>query len=240
MTPVLHVSQRFPASRLCAAPILPIARHPHIDSRVLVFDLGQDPDALLRLDADEIADRLYTPAADLPEGEERIALKEVHLNKCPALIAWDHLRDAGFRAAEHRPLAEAEAPRGRDPRGRPGAGRRRCAGCSPANAAARPVDVDASLYDGFIGDGDKRLFRDVRITPPEALGARAFGFKDPRLPELLFRYRARNWPDTLSIDERTRWDEYRRQRLRSDARLVRIQLRALPRRARRAARRARR
>jgi exodeoxyribonuclease-1 len=30
---------------------------------------------------------------------------------------------------------------------------------------------------------------------------------------MLFRYRARNWPDTLSREERQRWDTYRKQRL---------------------------
>ena len=49
------------------------------------------------------------------------------------------------------------------------------------------------------------------------LGTRDFGFSDPRLPELLFRYRARNWPDSLSAAERTRWNEYRRRRLLDDA-----------------------
>ena len=29
----------------------------------------------------------------------------------------------------------------------------------------------------------------------------------------LFRYRARNWPDTLDATGRERWDDYRRQRL---------------------------
>jgi exodeoxyribonuclease-1 len=53
----------------------------------------------------------------------------------------------------------------------------------------------------------------VRATAPEALGTREFAFKDARLPELLFRYRARNWPQTLSPDERERWDAYRRERL---------------------------
>src|SRR3546814_10499556 len=76
--PLLHVSGRFPASRRHAALVLPIARHPQIDSRIIAFDLAQDPEQLLALDADAIADRLYTPAADLPEGEQRIALKEIH------------------------------------------------------------------------------------------------------------------------------------------------------------------
>ena len=83
-----------------------------------------------------------------------------------------------------------------------------------AGAAERePSDADASLYDGFIGDGDKRRCADVRATPPGALGGRDFGFQDPRLQELLFRYRARNWPETLSIEEKAHWDDYRRRRL---------------------------
>src|SRR3546814_14951348 len=46
MTPVLHVSQRYPATRLCAAAVLPLARHPRIASRVSAFALNSDPDAL--------------------------------------------------------------------------------------------------------------------------------------------------------------------------------------------------
>jgi exodeoxyribonuclease-1 len=33
------------------------------------------------------------------------------------------------------------------------------------------------------------------------------------MPELLFRYRARNHPQTLDAAERGRWNDYRRQRL---------------------------
>ncbi len=214
MAPLLHVSQRFPASRMCAAPVLPVARHPRIDNRVVAFDLAQDPSALLRMSPEEIADRLYTPLADLPEGEERIALKEIHLNRCPALVAWDHLRAGDFRRLGIDPQLVAER-----------AARLREAGPELAEKVRRvfsserdrtPADVDASLYDGFIGDGDKRVFAEVRATPPQALGMKAFGFRDARLPELLFRYRARNWPDTLSASERARWNDYRRMRLRDD------------------------
>lgn len=215
MTPVLHVSQRFPASRLCAAPVLPLARHPRIDNRVLVFDLGQDPGQLLALDADGIADRLYTPAADLPEGEARIALKEVHLNRCPSLAAWDHLREGDFaRLGIDRDEIERRAAQIR------AAGPELVEKVRRVYARERerqPCDPDAGLYDGFIGDGDKRLFNDVRSTTPEVLGTRVFGFRDARLPELLFRYRARNWPDSLAPDERERWDEYRNRRLGTDA-----------------------
>jgi exodeoxyribonuclease-1 len=215
MLPVLHVSQRFPANRLCAAPVLPLARNPRIDGRVVVFDLGQDPEPLLALDADQIRNRLYTPAAELAEGESRIALKEVHLNRCPALVAWDHLREADLQRLGIDPaIIEQRAARLRE------------AGPALAEKVRRvfaddrgrsPSDADASLYDGFIGDADKRLCGEVRATPPQALATRLFGFRDPRLQALLFRYRARNWPDLLDADDRQRWNDYRRQRLGVDS-----------------------
>ncbi|KAF1710585.1 exodeoxyribonuclease I [Pseudoxanthomonas kalamensis DSM 18571] len=215
--PLLHISQRYPASRLCAAPVLPLARHPRIDNRVVVFDLAQDAQPLLELDADELADRLYTPNADLPEGVQRLALKEVHLNRCPALVEWSHLREDDF----HRlgiDLAQIEA----------NAALLRADSARIAEKVRRiyaeerdygTPDADASLYAGFLGDADRQRLREVRITPPAQLGQRDFGFRDLRLPELLFRYRARNWPDTLSDTERQRWDEYRRHRLLEDSSL---------------------
>ncbi len=210
MTPVLHVSQRYPASRLCAAPVLPLARHPKIDSRVIVFDLDEEPDALLDLDVDTIASRLFVRSSDLTEGVRRVPLKEVHSNRCPALVAWDHLREADLQRLSLDPaLIEARAAR------------LRAAGPALAEKIRRvyavereyaPSDVDGSLYDGFVGDGDRRRLIEVRATAPAHLGTRDFGFTDPRLPELLFRYRARNWPDTLTPDEQVRWDDYRRAR----------------------------
>ena len=215
MAPLLHVSQRYPASRLCAAPVIPLARHPQIDSRVIVFDLDSEPDGLLELDADAIAERLYIRQADLPEGVSRVPLKEVHTNKCPSLVAWDHLREADFvrlgidpgavqrRAARIRAVAPAIAEKVRR-----------------VFARERPtdsVDVDAALYEGFIGDADKRLFAQVRGTPPHLLVKAQYAFRDARLPELLFRYRARNWQDSLLPNEHERWNAYRRQRLDVDS-----------------------
>ena len=220
--PVLHVSQRYPATRLCAAPVLPLARHPRMDSRVIVFDLDSEPDALLALDPDDIADRLFVPTRDLPEGEARIPLKEVQLNRCPALVAWRHLTEADFERLGIDPRAAQER-----------AARLRAAGPELAEKVRQvfalrgelePGDADGSLYDGFVPDADRRRIADVRATPPEALAAREFGFQDPRLPELLFRYRARNWPESLGGVERARWDDFRRRRLAADSGLSEVSL----------------
>ena len=214
MTPVLHVSQRFPASRLCAAPVIPLARHPQIDSQVIVFDLAEEPDGLLDLDAESIAERLYIRQADLPEGERRVPLKTVHTNKSPVLVAWDHLRDGDFDRLDidrHAVLARAARIRAAGP-----ALAEKVRRIFARERPAEKVDVDAALYAGFIGDGDKRLVAQVRGTPPHLLAKAQYAFRDARLPELLFRYRARNWPESLLPSERERWNAYRRQRLQAD------------------------
>jgi exodeoxyribonuclease-1 len=53
----------------------------------------------------------------------------------------------------------------------------------------------------------------VRACEPAALGDTSFPFEDSRLPEMLFRYRARNYPQTLNERERGQWEEYRFLRL---------------------------
>ncbi|MCF7752059.1 exodeoxyribonuclease I [Bacillus subtilis subsp. subtilis] len=217
MQPVLHISMRYPAQRLCAAPVLPLARHPYINNRIIALDLDGDIDALLALPAETIAARLYTRAADLAEGEQRVPLKEVHLNKVPALVAWNHLRAADHvrlgidpatieaKAARLRALGPALAEKVRQVFG----GERTLA----------PSDVDASLYDGFLADGDKALMTRIRTSPPAELASFAERLRDPRMPELLFRYRARNYLPTLDATERSRWNDYRRERLFGDTRL---------------------
>ena len=211
--PLLHISGRYPAARHCAALVLPLARHPRIDSRVIACDLDADPSALLALSPDEIADRLYTPAADLPEGEARIPLKEIHSNRCPVLVPIGHLREEDFeRLGIDRAACEAHAERLRTAPGLAEKVRRVFA----SESARTPADADAALYDAFIGDADKRLFARVRSSAAGELAGLEAQFRDPRLPELLFRYRARNWPESLSADERQRWNDYRRRRLGSD------------------------
>jgi len=209
--PVLHISQRYPASRLCAAAVVPLAQHPSISTRYIVFDLSADPQPLFDLDANTIAARLYLRRDELPEGQERIALKEVHSNRCPILVEWRHLRAADFERLQMDPAiieTRAAVLRSHAPE--------LAEKLRQVYAKGREIianDADAALYDGFISQEDKRQCAAIRATTPESLGKRVFALTDPRLVELLFRYRARNWPETLSPDERQRWDAYRRRRL---------------------------
>lgn len=47
----------------------------------------------------------------------------------------------------------------------------------------------------------------------ENLAEQEVRFEDSRLPELLFRYRARNYPETLIGEEAERWEQFRAERL---------------------------
>src|SRR5207342_2037639 len=113
------------------------------------------PDGLLALDAEEIADRLYTPKADLPDGERRIGLKEIHTNKCPVLVPIAHLREADYARLGIEPEeAQRRAEKLRAAAGLAEKVRRVFA----SEGARNPSDADAGLYDGFLPDADRRVF----------------------------------------------------------------------------------
>jgi len=70
-------------------------------------------------------------------------------------------------------------------------------------------DPDLEIYSGgFFPEADKLKMTRIRVMPAEQLSKSTFDFTDTRLPEMLFRYRARNYPGTLSSDEAIRWDEF--------------------------------
>lgn len=85
---------------------------------------------------------------------------------------------------------------------------------TPPSDRGESQDPDHMLYSGgFFSDADKQAMARVRQTPPETLAGWQPAFEDPRLPEMLFRYRARNWPATLNAEELQRWQRFCQQRL---------------------------
>ncbi|MBE1162811.1 exodeoxyribonuclease I [Dyella acidiphila] len=211
MTPLVHVSSRYPSSRHCLAVIVPLAVHPARSGEIIVYDLAQDPSDLLSLEPAEIADRMFTPRADLPEGVERIPLRTVHANRSPALAPLSALKGVDMQRLQldlDQCLAHAQTLRAAT-----GLADKLRKVFKHAADLPPPEDPELALYSGFLPDSDKRLLREVRATPAAQLGQNAFTFRDSRYAELLFRYRARNWPESLSAEERERWENFRSARL---------------------------
>lgn len=204
MAPVLHVSSRYAAERGCIAMVAPIAPLPDQANAVVVYDLSEDPRPLIDGDIDAVRDRVFTARADLPEDVPRIPLKLVRTNRAPALAPLSTL--AGVDLARIRLDPErCEQHRQQLLRAEGLAEKVRQVFAMPAREAVAE-DADSALYSGgFIADADRALARRVRATPPEDLAQLHPRFRDARYTELYWRYRARNWPHTLSDDEQQRW-----------------------------------
>jgi exodeoxyribonuclease-1 len=212
--PVLHTSARFPAERGCTTIVLPLAVVPDRPKSVVVFDLAADPAALIREPPEVIHDLVFTPAADLPEELDRLPLKTVHGNHVPMLAPLNTLKgvDAGRigldpeRCLRHADLLQQSlAPV-----------RRKVAEVfSPSGSRfEESSDPDLMLYSGgFFPDSDRNLMRKLLTLAPAELSGSQWKFQDARLPQMLFRYRARNFPDSLSPEEAREWDRDRRLRL---------------------------
>ena len=209
--PFLHVSGMFSPERGCLAVMWPLAGHPTNKNEVIAWDLAHDPAELALLDVATLRQRLFTRAAELPEGVVRLPIKSVHLNKSPMVVGqlktlvptmaerWGIDLERAMRHAERAAALPDMSALWPQVFQRP--------------AEETPRDVDEDLYGGFVGDADRRRLDALRgLSGAELAHARA-GFDDPRLGELVFRYRARNFPETLSPDETARWEAHRAARL---------------------------
>ncbi len=206
--PFLHISGRFSPDRGCLALMLPLAQHPTNKNEIIAWDLSADPAELLSLDAEAIRTRMFTKADDLPEAVDRLPIKTIHLNRSPIVIKdlrtlssdmaekWGVNMDVASKHAQHAVTPELDKKMSsiwrevyrQSPQTKP--------------------DVDEDLYGGFIGNADRRQLNRARSLSPQALATARFSFEDGRMEELLFRYRARNFPETLSLEERATWQAH--------------------------------
>ena len=207
MKPLVHVSGMFSSRQGCISWVSPVAWHPTNANALIVVDLSKDVTPLIELSCEQIRERLYTKREELGD-ELPIGVKLVHLNKCPVLapaatLSEQRADELGIDRQQCRtslnllrqhpeirekllqlftPSAELETPKAQD--------------------------AELALYAGFVQEGDKATMELVRSTPPEQLAARPFVFNDPRLQQMLFRYRARNYPQTLSASEQQEWHRH--------------------------------
>ena len=209
--PVLHVSARYPARLGCIAAVVPLAMHPVNRNGVIVYDLRTDPGALLDMSAEQIRTRLYTASADLPEGAERIPLKVVHINRSPVIVPMGTITEQA-RERWHMD-ADTEQRHLQIVRDTPGLSEKVAEVFADKGGFPPQSDPDRDLYGSFLSDDDRQRCERVRVASPDELATLQPGFDAAKLDELLFRYRARNWPETLNRDERLRWEEFRRARL---------------------------
>jgi exodeoxyribonuclease-1 len=183
---------------------------------VFVYDLRQDPTQYAAMTAEQLAD-LWRWKKDADE--PRLPVKTLQYNKCPAvapmgvadeatrvrlqidlptiqkhLAILKNMKDLEERLCKAWEMLEAERPQ---------------------NAALINLeqDVDGCIYDGFFDSADKRSMSVVRAARPADISEGMVPFKDKRLPALLPLYKARNFPQALTAEEREHWEQFREQKL---------------------------
>lgn len=210
--PLLLSSVYFGPARRYMSLVLPVAMHPQNSNRVIALDLSVDPSGLPGMDADTLRRLVFAPEHALPAGTPRPGVCTFDLNKSPMIASAGVLQkypavaerigldvDRAMRHAEfilrHLPALQEtlRAFHEREP-------------------DAMIDDCEYQLYAGFVPRSDKALMAQVRAATPQKLANGRWQFEDTRLRALLWRYRARNYPESLSAAEREEWSDFCRSR----------------------------
>ncbi|AEW77609.1 exonuclease I [Aggregatibacter actinomycetemcomitans ANH9381] len=216
MMPLVHVSGMLGNYRGNTTLIAPLAWHPTNKNAVIVCDLTADIDDLLTKSVGELRENLYTKKETLlAAGALPVPLKLIHINKCPivapakTLLPQNSERlgiDQELCAQNRQRLQEAKDIRQK---------------VMDIFHQEREFDasdnVETELYNGFFSDADKNNMAILRSLEPEKLAKHNLSFQDPRIPELLFHYRARHFYRTLNRAEQIKWQKYCRKKLDAEA-----------------------
>lgn len=210
--PLVHVSGRFGRERSGLGLVLPLGWHPTNRNALIVYDLAADPELIMTQSAEDTRRLLYTRQDDLAEGEARPGLKLVHINKCPVLADTKVLLPADIERLQlDMPLLLQRAGQLANWRGN---AQELLAQIYAQDASAGgDSDPELQLYGSFISDADRRLLPAIREADGKTLATTNWPLRDQRLVDMLFRYRARNFPESLSEQEQLAWSRFCRERL---------------------------
>ena len=168
---------------------------------------------------------MFVSQQDLSEGEARIPLKVIHINRCPVIFPAKVLKDVeGEQKGEYGAIVarlgiDIAACRGHWKTLREASGvAQKVAEVFSGGYEESPQDPDLMLYSGsFFSAADRQQMERVLAMDPWDLVGQRFAFQDPRLEEMLFRFRARSYPDTLEGEEREQWEAFRWMRMNDPA-----------------------
>ena len=181
---------------------------------LLVWDARHNPTPYLTASPQALASIILADReARAVEGFESLPIKELSPNKCPAVAPLGVLDEAAQKRLEidlktiqkHVTILASHPTFGE-------ALRTAYEMREPYQSAS---DVEGQLYNGFGNNQDKPRAEAVRNASPEELADFHPQFVDERLTQLLLRYKARSYPQSLSDEERTTWETYRTQKLQS-------------------------
>ncbi len=211
--PFVYTSGKYSSQHEKTTVVSTIADHPRRQG-VLVYDLRHDPTPFLNMTP---ADLVEAWKFSKDENKLRLPVKSMQFNRCPA-VAPLAVFNVECQERLHLTL-ELVNTNLKKLQAAQGFGDNILQALEildkhqQASFLQDETEVDAQLYDGFIGDTDKPRMQTVRNTIPAELKNIAVAFQDSRLSALLPLYKARNFPQILSAEEREMWEQFRRRKL---------------------------
>ncbi len=212
--PFVYSSGRYPKETLHTTVAFPLAESGRAGS-VLVYDLRHDPALWIDKSVEELQSLRFVKWEDRQKPDyQPFPVKELAFNKCPAVApigtldgpTWERL-ELSLESVEHHKTSLLKSDLAK-----------KMQAVFDRQAFKSSDDVDAALYDGFVNnEEDKTKMRAVRAADKQAMASLSLQFKDSRLNGLLLRYKARNYPTSLSEEEKAQWEDYRTARLLADA-----------------------
>jgi exodeoxyribonuclease-1 len=185
--------------------VWPMGDQPGRPNEIILWDLRSPFEPFLDLDPAELRQRIFQTSEELDrQGLARLPAKTLHTNRCPVVVRDLRLLTPAVAERYQVDLAEAQA-RGARLAAQPGF-RDRVREAFAATFPGGCQDPDYSIYGGgFFSSQDRDWMNRIGRTPASRLASLHPDFQDPRLDELFFRYRARNWPESLDGPEQARW-----------------------------------
>ena len=209
--PFVYASGRYSSSyqKTTVATVIAEGRTPN---SYLVWDLRYDPVDFTSLSEAEILGNLTADRATRRQDDfVPIPIKELSINKCPAvapLVVLDSASEVRIS------LSQAEAMKHyHQLNSQAGLIKRLTRAWCKRPAFPPASDVEGKLYDSFTPKSDQAKIRLVAAADSAGLADLHPNFTDERLDELLFRYKARQYPASLSESEEERWRKFRRAKL---------------------------
>jgi exodeoxyribonuclease-1 len=204
---LIHVSSMYPAQRGCLSIVLPLCAHPTNSNGIICYDLSVSPEVLIAATGAEVHHLVFTAAARLKKNEKRIPLKTIHINRCPAISPLVTLTDDNaLRLGLDKDLCQEHLKQLQQASGIV----EKIVDAYASHEFATMTDPDFMLYQGeFFGRSDVTVMAELRSSKPERLADFEGQFQDDRLDEMLFRYRARNYPELLDESDLARWKQFK-------------------------------
>lgn len=224
----VYTSGRYASDFLHTSVAFPIA--PSRNGNLLVFNLRHNLDQLLE------EERQFRPEKKKNRfGQEyttrydfKGAVKEFCFNKCPAVAPLSVLdvlsmedsidpvspHQAGTSGWQKISLSKSQIEQNQKSLlSHPDFIERMRSLYEKADEYPPNIDVEATLYDGFIPKEDHKISQKIRLASINELADLEPNFIDERLPKLLLHYKARNFFNSLSIEEQQIWEDYRQSRI---------------------------